>query len=107
MPPSTSDDIIQSAASKDNEETQGTNLADLILEKIAAHEATTSDQRAIPSGEDRGEPVELPAKVVEVYSKYYILARCGLLIATADMFSSGLVSYYQDTKVEHYLNLSS
>ena len=107
MPPSTSDDMIPSVASKDNEETQGTNLADLILEKIAAHEATNSDQRAIPTREDPGEPVELPAKVVEVYSKYCTLARCELLIATADFLSLGLVSFYQDTRVEHYLNHSS
>ncbi|KAF2743385.1 Bystin-domain-containing protein [Sporormia fimetaria CBS 119925] len=45
----------------------GTDLAALILEKIAAHEAENPSQ-----AEDMGHPddaMELPAKVVEVYSK--------------------------------------
>ncbi|KAK4988232.1 snoRNA-binding rRNA-processing protein [Elasticomyces elasticus] len=59
-------------------EGQGTNLADLILEKIAAHEAA---QAAVQDGQPmrierdiRGDgppedAVELPAKVVEVYTQ--------------------------------------
>jgi essential nuclear protein 1 len=54
------------------EEGPGTNLADLILEKIAAHEAA---QAANGGGvQDMPGPIdedfEIPAKVVEVYSKY-------------------------------------
>ena len=46
----------------------GTNLADLILEQIAVHEAAQGYQ---PGQEDnRPEDREIPAKVVEVYSKY-------------------------------------
>lgn len=48
---------------------QGTNLADLILAKIAEHEAQNA------SGQSRGaavmdEEYELPPKVIEVYTKY-------------------------------------
>lgn len=53
-----------------NEEDQGTNLADLILQKIAAHEAGQDIQAFDFQG--RGAPedaVELPAKVVEVYTQ--------------------------------------
>lgn len=56
----------------DSEEGPGTNLADLILEKIAAHEATQAAQggggRDIPGPVD--EDFEIPPKVVEVYTKY-------------------------------------
>jgi essential nuclear protein 1 len=55
------------------EEGPGTNLADLILEKIAAHEAA----QAANGGKSQGapEPIdedveEIPEKVVEVYTKY-------------------------------------
>ncbi|KAI9836094.1 MAG: hypothetical protein M1819_001708 [Sarea resinae] len=57
----------------EEEEGQGTNLADLILEKIAAHEAA---QAGLPSAEANEMPedaIELPAKVVEVYSKIGLL----------------------------------
>jgi essential nuclear protein 1 len=50
----------------------GTDLAALILEKIAAHEAgdgTVQQPREIMGGGDPEDAVELPAKVVEVYSK--------------------------------------
>lgn len=56
------------------EEDQGTNLADLILEKIAAHEAA----EAANSGGMRNEPgpidedFVIPEKVVEVYTKYFL-----------------------------------
>ncbi len=57
---------IQSAANQDDERT---NLADLILEKIAAHEAATVREPRIQGGGPPENAVELPAKVVEVYSK--------------------------------------
>ncbi|RDL31478.1 Uncharacterized protein BP5553_09687 [Venustampulla echinocandica] len=55
---------------EDEEEGPGTNLADLILEKIAAHEAAQTGQggaRNVPGPVD--EDFEIPGKVVEVYSK--------------------------------------
>lgn len=51
---------------------QGTNLADLILEKIAEHEAkqTEGDQGpAIQGGGMQEDAVQIPAKAVEVYEK--------------------------------------
>lgn len=51
------------------DEGQGTNLAELILEKIAAHEAAQGNgARDIPGPID--EEMEIPPKVVEVYTKY-------------------------------------
>ncbi|OCK85675.1 Bystin-domain-containing protein [Lepidopterella palustris CBS 459.81] len=47
----------------------GTNLADLILAKIAAHEAGREIQPHIYGPGDPDDAIELPAKVVEVYSK--------------------------------------
>jgi essential nuclear protein 1 len=51
---------------------QGTNLADLILEKIAAHEAAQSGngnaKRGIVGAPD--DDYVLPPKVIEVYTKY-------------------------------------
>lgn len=49
----------------------GTDLAALILEKIAAHEANGGEveQREIMGGGAPEDAIELPAKVVEVYSK--------------------------------------
>jgi len=57
---------MQSTANQDDE---GTNLADLILEKIAAHEAATVREPKIQGGGPPENAIELPAKVVEVYSK--------------------------------------
>lgn len=51
---------------------QGTNLADLILEKIAEHEAKQAegDQGpAIQGGGMQEDAVQIPAKAVEVYEK--------------------------------------
>lgn len=56
--------------SAEAEDEQGTNLADLILEKIAAHEAQREGPREIVGGGPAEDAVELPAKVVEVYSQY-------------------------------------
>ncbi len=69
MPPSTEINTIQSAPQKNVEGGEGINLADIILEKIAAHEAVQSGQPVIHGGGGLEEAVELPAKVVEVYSK--------------------------------------
>ena len=62
--------LTQSVSQVDEEEDQGTNLADLILEKIAAHEAAQSEEPMIQGGGPPEDAIELPAKVVEVYSKY-------------------------------------
>ena len=67
MPPRDELDLQPTRESSSQDE-EGTNLADLILEKIAAHEATTAS-RPIAEGEGAPEDVELPPKVVEVYSK--------------------------------------
>lgn len=51
---------------------QTTNLADLILEKIAEHEAKHSGEDApqIYGGGLAEDAVQIPAKAVEVYEKY-------------------------------------
>ncbi|TVY81092.1 Uncharacterized protein LSUE1_G005436 [Lachnellula suecica] len=55
-------------AAEADEQAPGTNLADLILEKIAAHEAAQGGGgRDVPGPVD--EDFELPPKVVEVYTK--------------------------------------
>ncbi|KAA6412543.1 MAG: rRNA processing [Lasallia pustulata] len=54
-------------------EGQGTNLADLILEKIAAHEAGQAGRPVIQGGGEPEDAIELPAKVVEVYTKIGLL----------------------------------
>ena len=69
MPSTSADAILQAAANNGVEEGEGTNLADLILEKIAAHEAMQTGQPKIQGGGAPEEAIELPAKVVEVYSK--------------------------------------
>lgn len=52
---------------------QGTDLAALILQKIAEHEAANPSQREVRGGGDPEDAVEIPEKVVEVYSKVGIL----------------------------------
>lgn len=69
MPSTSADAIVQATAKSGTEEGEGTNLADLILEKIAAHEATQTGQPTVQGGGPPEEAIELPAKVVEVYSK--------------------------------------
>ena len=63
---------LPSLDSNDNGDSKltGVNLADLILERIEAHEAEQQDQGAVQGGGPPEEAIELPAKVVEVYSKY-------------------------------------
>jgi essential nuclear protein 1 len=62
------------------EQGPGTNLAELILERIAAHEAEQSGEgregeapREVLGGGAPEDAVELPAKVVEVYSQVGLL----------------------------------
>lgn len=71
--------LLQPQTDATDEEAQGTgtNLADLILEKIAAHEAaqeaTENGNRHVLGAGDPNDAVELPAKVVEVYSQVGML----------------------------------
>ncbi|KAK0508775.1 hypothetical protein JMJ35_009051 [Cladonia borealis] len=65
MPSDTSDPVFQ-PTQNDQAEEQGTNLADLILKKIAAHEAVQDGQPVVQGGGLPEDAVELPAKVVEV-----------------------------------------
>lgn len=51
---------------------QGTDLADLILRKIAEKEAAMGGRE--PTAEEVEEDYELPPKVIEVYTKYVLLA---------------------------------
>ncbi|KAL8726060.1 MAG: hypothetical protein Q9181_006190 [Wetmoreana brouardii] len=75
MPSTTSQDhIIQPTQDRNGgTEEQRASLADLILEKIAAHEATQTGRPVVQGGGLPEEAVELPAKVVEVYSKIGLL----------------------------------
>ncbi|KAI4199458.1 MAG: hypothetical protein LQ350_004599 [Teloschistes chrysophthalmus] len=75
MPSTTSGDHMLEPTQYRNGEPEGqtTNLADLILEKIAAHESTQNGQPMVQGGGPPLEAVELPAKVVEVYSKIGLL----------------------------------
>ncbi len=49
---------------------QGTNLADLILEKIAAYEAAQAGQSSLSGGGPADDTTQIPSKAVEVYQKY-------------------------------------
>lgn len=51
------------------DEGEGTNLADLILEKIAAHEAAREAEGDTQEFQPPEDAVELPGKVVEVYTQ--------------------------------------
>ena len=62
--------LLQPKGGEEEEEGQGTNLADLILEKIAAQEAAQEGGGMEIRGGGRPEDaIELPAKVVDVYSQ--------------------------------------
>lgn len=65
--PTRQDPVSPSAHEGDG---QVTNLADLILEKIAMHESAQSRTPAVHGGGPPEEAVELPMKVIEVYTKY-------------------------------------
>lgn len=68
----------------------GKNLADIILEKIAAHEAAQAGKPKIHGGGLAEDAIEVPTKAVEAFSKYVwdywqylMLSVCSLLrIAT-------------------------
>ncbi|KAI4283979.1 MAG: hypothetical protein L6R38_001772 [Xanthoria sp. 2 TBL-2021] len=64
--PTSQDPILQPAHIGDG---HFTSLADLILEKIAMHESARNGKPAIQGGGPPEEAVELPMKVIEVYSK--------------------------------------
>lgn len=69
--PRDEEDPIFNPGESNSGDGQGTNLADLILEKIAEHEAKQSGQGG-PSVHGGGPPedaVQIPAKAVEVYEK--------------------------------------
>ncbi|KAL8948763.1 MAG: hypothetical protein Q9222_005074 [Ikaeria aurantiellina] len=71
MPSTTSQDhILQPTSDREGDVNgESTSLADLILEKIAAHESTRDKAPTVHGGGLPEEAVEIPAKVVEVYSK--------------------------------------
>ncbi|THW45416.1 Bystin-domain-containing protein [Aureobasidium pullulans] len=57
------------APESNEEQEDSTNLADLILEKIAQHEASQAQGHVIRGGGAPEDAIELPAKVVEVYTQ--------------------------------------
>lgn len=64
--------LLQPAPDDPEPNDPGTNLADLILSKIAAHETQQSSHPSAPQILGGGDPdtaIELPAKVVEVYTQ--------------------------------------
>lgn len=72
--PSDDDPLLKQGwggGAEEEEEGPGTNLADLILEKIAAHEAAQAGNGQRMQGEPGpiDEDFEIPEKVVEVYTK--------------------------------------
>lgn len=68
--PNEPDPLIQASSDSEATSGQGRNLADIILAKIAAHEAAQARAPIIQGGGLPEDAVEIPAKVVEVYSKY-------------------------------------
>lgn len=71
--PTEEDDLLKTGwgGEADEDEGPGTNLADLILQKIAAHEAAQAANGGAPQNAPGpiDEDFEIPAKVVEVYTK--------------------------------------
>lgn len=68
--PNDPDPLIQEVSVGETTRGQGINLADIILEKIAAHEAAQAGKPKIQGGGLPEDAVEIPAKAVEVFSKY-------------------------------------
>ncbi|KZF21258.1 Bystin-domain-containing protein [Xylona heveae TC161] len=68
MPSGAQDPIF---GNEDEQQAQGpgTNLTELILEKIAAHEAAQAGHPVIHGGGAPEDAIQIPAKVVEVYTK--------------------------------------
>lgn len=75
MPSMTSQDhILRPTTGQDQEEEgQSRSIAEIILEKIAAHEAKQNGRPVYQGGGAPEDAVELPVKVVEVYSKIGLL----------------------------------
>ena len=67
--PLTADALMEVNGERKEDEDQGTNLADLILEKIAAHEAATGDDQQTYNEDEHQSMSDIPPKVVEVYTK--------------------------------------
>jgi essential nuclear protein 1 len=71
IPSGQQDPIFDPQEADANEDGSGVNLADLILEKIAAYEAKQSgdDHPLIKGGGVPEDAVQIPAKALEVYEK--------------------------------------
>lgn len=67
--PAGSSDPIFDTDSANGPEAEGINLADLILQKIAEKEAAEGG-RIVHGGGAPEDAVEIPAKVVDVFTKY-------------------------------------
>ncbi|PGH17503.1 hypothetical protein AJ79_01103 [Helicocarpus griseus UAMH5409] len=75
VPRGEDDPIFAPQNPEDQEGGQGTNLADLILEKIAAQEAQQGGHQVMGGGAPE-DAVEIPAKAVEVYQRVgFLLSR--------------------------------
>lgn len=89
MPPSGEEptlDLGAAAAAPPEQERKGTNLADLILREIAAHEARQARAERVADGvavaeEEEPEEEEVPQKVIEVYSKCAYLCSASSALA--------------------------
>lgn len=90
-------------AKSDQAGVQGTNLADLILAQIAAHEVSQEGGPVIHGGGLPEDAVELPAKVVEVYQKYVNLP--GITPHHVDLVIES-DSYCRDINQANYQNPS-
>lgn len=62
--------MIQAFGHDEGAGDKGTNLADIILEKIALHEAAQAGELPAQRGGLPEDAVELPPKVIQVFSKY-------------------------------------
>ncbi|EED14206.1 rRNA processing protein Bystin, putative [Talaromyces stipitatus ATCC 10500] len=71
IPAGDQDPIFDPRPNEEGEEGSGVNLADLILQKIAAYEANQSSdgQQVIKGGGAPEDAVQIPAKALEVYEK--------------------------------------
>lgn len=72
IPAGDQDPIFDPRPTDEDEEGPGTNLADLILEKIAAYESQQigDEPQFIKGGGAPEDAVRIPAKAMEVYEKY-------------------------------------
>ena len=85
---------------------QGTNLADLILQRIEEHQAKESGQPVVVGGGLPEDAIEIPLKVVEVYAKVgTILSRCKSLFldieeTTNERYKTNPASYLSLSRFE-------